>query len=548
MRKEKTRPRAPTFLRLLCFFAAIHAGCGKREITSPAAPGSASPQILRISQRNEPADLDPATATLPDEFAVLRALGEGLLLPGANGAEPIPGAAERFDVSADGLVYTFHLRAGLRWSNGEPVTAADFLASFQRVLLPATAAQRASVFYPVKNAREFLSGKIADFSAVGFAAPDARTLVVTLAQPTPRFPHYAASGPWIPVNPRVVSRHGRAWTRPENFVGNGAFTLAEWRPHQRLVVKKNPAWHGAAHVALAEIQFIHFDNGDAEERAYRAGQIEATMAVPFTKVEVYARERAPELNRLPMIETRYIAFNCERAPLSDPRVRRALALAIDRERIVEFVLRGGQPPAHRLVPAALRLDGARAANAKDQAPRLGEDAEQHFEPDRARQLLAAAGFPGGRNFPKLEFSSWNLNVAALEAVQAMWKKELGLEVAILTRDAKVHVAALTAGTYDIAFVTAIPDVADPANLLGLFLTGAPNNYPHWRDARFDELLAETGRRPAALIEAEARLLESAAIAPLYFNAKIWLMSPRVRGWQEDGLWTRSYQTITLNEK
>lgn len=513
------------------------AGCGKREPAAPAADSAA--HVLRISQRNEPADLDPATATLPDEFSLLRALSEGLLVPGPSGSSPLPGAAERFDVSADGLTYTFHLRAGARWSNGEPVTAGDFIESYRRLLAPATAAPKASVFYAVKNARAFVAGELADFSAVGFRAPDARTLVVTLAQPSPRFPHYVTSGPWIPVNPRVVAMHGRAWTRPENFVGNGPFTLAEWRPHQHIVVRRNAAWHGAAGVRLAEIRFLHFDNEDAEERAFRAGQIDVTMAVPRSKLEAYAQERPTELHRAPMIETRYLSFNTARAPLSDARVRRALALAIDRQKIVDRVLRGSPAPAQRLVPPALRPE------------QPASSAELGHDPAAARQLFAAAGVELAA-FPRLELTAWSQSqVPVLEAVQAMWRETLGIETTIATRDAKVHFNALATGDYDIGFVTAIPDVADAANLLADYVTGVPENYPHWSDAAFDAALAQAlslASAPAqaqGLDRAEDRLLEAAPVAPVYFNTKIWLMSPRVRGWQEDGLWSRSYATVAL---
>jgi oligopeptide transport system substrate-binding protein len=511
------------------------AGCGRQD-----APPPAGAQILRLSQRNEPADLDPATATLPDEFSLLRTLSEGLLVPGPNGAAPKPGAAERFEVSADGLTYTFHLRARGQWGNGDPVTAADFVESYRRVLAPATAAPKASVFFAVKNARAFLAGEIADFSAVGFRAPDARTLVVTLAQPTPRFPYYVASGPWIPVNPRIVARHGRAWTRPENFVGNGPFTLAEWRPHQHIVVKRNPAWHGAAGVRLAEIRFLHFDNEDAEDRAYRAGQIDATMAVPRSKLETHAQERPAEVHRAPMIETRYLAFNTQRAPLNDERVRRALALAIDRRTIAERVLRAGQMPADRLVPPALRPE-------QPAPPR-----EFLYDPVAARQMLAATGLDP-KNLKPLEMSAWSQSqVPVLEAVQAMWRDVLGIQTVIATRDLKVHLSALATGDYDVGFLAAIPDVADAANLLADYVTTSPENYPRWSDAAFDTAftqataLADANGQAQGLHRAENRLLEAVPVAPLYFNTKIWLMSPRVRGWQEDGLWGRSFTPVFLD--
>jgi oligopeptide transport system substrate-binding protein len=549
-RRTREHPLLPVFVsrmqsrssvtRVLLIAAALASTACTRREPAAAAAATGTPQILRVSQRNEPGDLDPARVTLPDEFGILRALLEGLLRPGENGGDPRPGAATRFEVSSDGLTYTFHLRPDAHWSDGAPVTAAHFIDAYRRLLTPGTAAPKAAVFFPVRNAREFVSGTAKDFGTVGFKAPDPRTLVVTLEQPTPRFPHYVASGPWLPVRTDVVEKHGRTWTRPDHFVGNGPFTLAEWRPDQRIVAKRNPRWHGAAGVKLAELHFVRLDSGDSEDRAYRAGQIDVTMAVPASKVEVYARERPAELHRQPMIETRYLAFNCTRPALRDPRVRRALALAIDRAVIVERVLRGGQPVAATLVPPAL-------------AGNQGTPTEAfRFAPAEARRLLAEAGFPGGRDFPRLEVTAWSTSqVPVLEAIQAGWKTELGIDVALATREARVHLSALATGDYDVGFVTAIPDVADAAQVLGDFVSGAPENYPQWRDADFDAAiarattLADPTVRNVTLRDAETLLLQRAPLAPIYFNAKIWLMSPRVRGWQEDGLWGRCYQGIYL---
>jgi len=524
----------------LILISAALSGCAK-EPAPAGAQTAASGHVLRLSQRNEPGNLDPATATLPDEFAVLRALSEGLLIPGPNGSAPRPGAAESFTISPDGLTYTFRLRPA-RWSNGEAVTAQHFVDAYQRALTPATAAPKASVFYPVKNARAFVSGELSDFSAVGIQALDAQTLRLTLEQPTPRFPYYVASGPWLPVHVPTVVKHGRKWTEPGNFIGNGPFVLTEWRPQQRLVMRKNPHWYGAAGVKLAEIQFIRFDSGDAEERAFRTGQVDVTMAVPENKVPVYAREQPDALHRASMIETRYLSFNTQRAPLTDPRVRRALALAINAPRIAARVTRGGQHAATRLLPPALRASPASTPL----------EHEFRYDPDAARKLLAEAGLTGA-TFPKLELSAWS-NTPVLEAVQAMWKQELGIDVAIVVRDARVHLSSLAQGDYDIGFITAIPDVADPANLLADFITGAPENYPQWSDAAFDRAythamsLAAEPARSNGLERAENRLLEAAPVAPLYFNTKVWLMSPRVRGWMEDGLWSRTYHEIYLSDE
>ena len=525
------------FCVISCLFAALSAGCSRPE------PAAAREQVIRISQRNEPSDLDPAHGIV-DEFFIIRALSEGLVTRTPGGGLRAA-AAERWEVSTDGQTYTFHLRADAKWSNGDPVTAQDFVESYRRLLTPATAAPKAALFFGVKNARAFVAGELADFNSVGFRAADEHTLVVTVDYPMPDFLAYAASGPWIPVNPRVVARLGDAWTRPGNFVGNGPFVLAEWQPHQRIVVRKNPLYAGAARVRLDEIDFLAFDNDDTEEKAYRAGQVDVTMTVPMTKLAVYARGRPAELHHAPLAETRYLTFNTTRPPLSDGRVRRALALAVDRVKLVERVVLGGREPAGRFLPSTLRPRND---------PDLSASEALSFDPAEGRRLLAEAGFPEGRGFRQLELTAWSPSqTPVLEAIQEMWKKELGIEVTIATREYGAHVAALRSGAYDVGFITAIPDVADAADVLRNFTTGAPLNYPHWSDARYDALLneaAHTGdaaQRSGLLHEAEARLGELCPVAPLYFNARNWLMAPRIRGWQEDELWTRFYPSIYLQE-
>ena len=530
----------------ICIVVGLASGCAKRNQAHTTA---SSAQVLRISQLNEPGDLDPATATLPDEFFIIRALSEGLVTPAPThpAGKPqelvLPGAADHWEISADGLTYTFHLRANGTWSNGEPVTAQDFLDSYRRLLTPSTGASKASLFYMVKNARAFVGGTISDFSTVGFSAPDAHTFIVTLERPSPNFLIYAASGPWIPINPRVVATAGRNWTAPANFVGNGPFTFAAWRLHQHLIVKKNPRYHTPAAVRLEEIRFVVLDSNDAEERAYRGGQIDVTMTIPFAKLATYPREHPADFHRTPLAETRYLAFNTDRPPLNDVRVRRALSLVIDRRKIVDHVLRGGHVAAYQLIPPSLRASLDRDVtpvvdNAKDIAT--------------ARTLLAEAGFPGGAHFPRLELTTWT-STPVVEVVQEMWKKALGVEVAIIKHDAKVHVTALREGSFDIGFAPAIPDVPDAANILEEFTSNAPGNYPSWSDSRYDSLIEQAklspdlSQRDALLHAAELRLLEQCPLAPLYFNAKNWLMSPRVRGWQQDALWTRFYLNVEITD-
>lgn len=503
-------------------------GCAQRTPTD---------QELRVSQRNEPGTLDPALANLPDELFVIRALSEGLVTPDPEGGEPVPAAASHWTVSSDGLTWTFHLRPHAKWSNGEPVTASDFIASWQRVLTPATGAPKASLLFDVAGAAAYYRSELADFSTVGFTAPDPLTLRITLARPNPQFLAYVASGPWIPVNPRTVAHHGGDWTRPGNHVGNGPFTLSEWSPNQHLLVARRPDFWDSAAIHIEAIRFLAFDNGDTEERAFRAGQVDVTMSVPGTKIAGYAAQESSPLRRVPLHETRFLAFNTTRPPLNDVRVRVALSLALDRVALATQVKKGGQMPAYQFVPPGLGgfLPGQQ----------LAEDA------NAARRLLDEAGYPNGEGFPDLELAGWS-ETPVLEAVQAMWLKELGIRVRLGVRDAKVHLSALTTGDYDIGFMTAIPDVGDPANLLADLRSDSSANYSQWRNPAYDDALAEAAAEPTragrllALARAADTITAECPLAPLYFNTKTILVSPRVHEWREDALWNRFYHGVSVS--
>lgn len=513
-----SRTRKSYFLCFLCLLTTIHSGCSKRE-----APASTE-KILRIAQRNEPATLDPQLATLPDEFFIIRALGEGLLTPNPEGGTPLPGVAERWESSPDGLTYTFHLRANAKWSDGTPVTAGDFARTIQRAITPATAAPKATLFFAIRGAAEVYRG-IVDVSArLGVETPDQHTLVLALERPNADFPAIVASGPWIPAHPTAG-------------VGNGPFLLTAQKANQYITVRKNPHYWDAARVKLDGIRFLAFDNGDSEERAFRAGQIDVTMAVPFTKLAPYRAAQPSPLRSVPLHETRYLALNTERPPLNDPRVRRALALVLDRTTLVQKVLLGDQRPAFSFVPAGL--------GGYVPAVHLTENVTE------ARRLLAEAGFPEGRGFPKLELTFWPVSTAQLEVIQQSWRRELGIEVALAQREARTHLASLAASDYSIAFMTAIPDYDGASDLFTQLTSGHLLNYPHWRNPGFDRLVQEAGHlasteaRNRAYQQAEQILLEEMPVIPLYFNAQNFLVQPRVKHWPADRLWTRFYRDVAI---
>lgn len=527
-------------LCVLWVLCAPWSGCAKRETAAKPGP------TLRISQRNEPGTLDPQLATLPDEYFTARALFEGLTTPNPDGGEPLPGVAERWASSADGLTWTFHLRGDARWSNGDPVTAQDFLWSFRRMLTPSLGAAKAPLFYFVRNARAYVRGEITDFTAVGFAAPDPRTLVVTLEQPTPFLPAIAATGAWLPVPPATVERHGTGrdsrWTEPGHLVGNGPYTLASWTRAQRIELRRNELYWDRAAVQLPVVQLVLFDNNDAEERAFRAGQVDITMTVPPARLDHYRQDEPALLRRQPLFETRYLSLNTRRAPLGDARVRRALSLALDRAALTERVLRGGQTPTETVIPPGLGAYPAAPAPVASPEERLAE----------ARRLLAAAGYPEGRGFPRLEFSTWT-NTPVLETVQQRWKETLGIDTAITLREGRAHMAALAAGGYDLALMPFIPDFDHPQDLLAELLSSSPTNYGRWSHPAYDALVtaaAQVAAPPAGNVHfrpAEQLLAAEMPVIPLYFSTQHYLVAPRVRGWRSDPLWTRYYKHITLDE-
>ncbi len=342
------------WITFLAFLTALFvAGCGSRETLVEAGVRT---QTLHLGNGAEPQDLDPHICTAYTDYNILIALFEGLTVIDEATSQAIPGTATRWEVSDDGLMYTFHLRPDARWSNGDPVTARDFVFSYQRILSPALAAEYAYMLYPLANAEAFNTGKLTDFSKVGVKALDDHTLQLTLSAPTPYLLSLIAHQAWFPVHPATVLKHGAIdargtrWTRPENFVGNGAFALKAWEQNSRIVVEKSPHYWNAAANRLQGVVFYPNDNIAADESAFRAGQLHLTYDVLPDRISHY-RRTAPETLRVdPFLESYFIRFNTTRPPLNDVRVRRALSHAIDREAIASVLLSGSRLPAYHFTP------------------------------------------------------------------------------------------------------------------------------------------------------------------------------------------------------
>jgi oligopeptide transport system substrate-binding protein len=531
-------------LLFLWLLAAGVAGCARHE--TPVAAGDRE-QVLYRSLGYEVPSLDPHLAAGIAEQDVASALFEGLVDEDPRDLHPIPGVAESWTVSGDGLSYTFRLRPDARWSDGAPVTAQDFIDGWRRVLTPSLGAENAGMLFALRGAEEFHRGGVPDFSGVGAEAPDAHTLRATLGRPDAGFLSMLSHPAWFPVPLRVIAGagppygRGNPWASPGRLVGNGPFTLQSWSPDEAIVVVKSPTYWDAARVRLAAIRFYPTDSVNAEELAFRAGQLHVTDAIPVDRIDAYRRDNPGFLRVDPYLGTYFYRLNVRRPPLTDPRVRRALSLAIDRRAIVARILRGEQTEALSFTPPGIG----------GYAPPNGRTADF----DDARRLLASAGFPGGRGFPSLEllYNNSENHRAIAEAVQETWRRELGVGVRLANQEEKVVLSDRQTGDYDIVRSAWIADYADAASFLDIFRGNNGNNQTGWSNPSYDALLDAAAASKAPVErdrlrrEAEQLLLDEAPILPIYHYNHVYLLRPSVHGWYPTLLDHHPYKFVWLGD-
>ena len=523
--------------------------CGKND--SPQAQTKSSgpvEQIVHIGNGTEPQDLDPHTVSGVPEHHIITALIEGLVVPDPKDVghvKVLPGVAEKWDVSPDGTTYTFHLRSNSKWSNGEMVSAQDFIKSYKRQLTATLASEYAYMLFIVKGAEDFYSGKLKNFDEVGFKALDDHTLQVQLRAPTPYFLPLLTHYSWYPLHLPTIEKYGKVyergntWTLPGHFVGNGPFLLAEWKQNQIIIVKKNPDYWDAANVKLKEIHFHPIESEDTEERAFRTGQLHISNTVPGSKIPVYKKEHPDWLMIEDYFGNYFYRVNVTKPPLNDKRVRRALAMCIERKPIVERITRADQKPAYNLVPAIAGLYKC--------DPQFSEDVAA------AQKLLAEAGYPGGKGFPKTEilFNTLETHRSIAEAIQQMWKKHLGIDVELVNQEWKVYMDSQRQMTYQVCRGSWIGDYPDPNTFLEMWVTGGGNNQTGFSNPEYDRLIKEAGlsadskARMEILHKAELLLMDEMPIIPIYFYTRNFLQKPNVKGWTHNILDDHAWKFVYL---
>ncbi len=459
----------------------------------------------------EPETLDPSLITGQPEGRIAGALFEGLTSFDEHG-RVAPGVAEKWDISPDGRVYTFHFRHDARWSNGDPVTAPEFRDSWRRTLAPDTAAEYAYQLYYLHNGRPFNEGTLKDFSQVGVAASDAWTLRVTLDNPTPFFLDLCATTPLYPVPLPSIRKWGDDWIKPGHLIGDGAYQLDAWRINDRVRLVKNPYYWDAAHVGMKTIDALPIDRANTAFNFYSAGEADLILDKGLTPLALLddLRKR-PDFHSAPFLATYFLRFNVTRPPFNDVRVRQAFALVLDKNLIVTKITRAGETPAASLVPPGTA--------GYEPPPGLARN------PEEARRLLAAAGYPGGKGFPLVTYlySQSEVNEAIAVELQSMFRQELGINVALQRQEWKVYLNSMNNLDYDFCRSSWVGDYDDPNTFLDMFVTGGGNNDCGFANPAYDALIAAAARevdetkRFDIFRKAEHMLIsEQTAIAPLYF--------------------------------
>lgn len=511
------------FRRLAAIVIALAvAACDGGAATPPPADA-----LVRIAD-DEVKSLDPQKISDLSSLRVAADLFEGLARYRADGTVE-PGLAEGWRSSADGLRWTFALRPALRFSDGTPLTAANVVASLDRLRDPATAAPNASLFDMVRDV----------------SAPDLRTVVIRLGRPFPALPELLAHASAAVLPTHLIARHGDRWTQARPFLSSGPYRLGDWALHSRLDLVANPAYHDAAHVEADRVTYLPIDDDQTALRRFRAGEAHLVSDFPSSQLPLLRREAPAAVRISPYRGSYYFVFNTRQPPFDDRRVRRALSMAVDREKIAGRLLGQGNPSAYGVVPANLGGYGPAVLPGYARWPMERRLAE-------ARRLLAEAGYGPDRPLViEARFNSDTDHRRVAIALASFWKP-LGVELRLFNTEATVHFAALRQGNFQLARSGWIGDMSAAENFLAIYRSDAgPINYSGYRNPTFDRALAAALREPdpaarnARLRAAEALLVEDVPMLPLYFYVAKNLVSPRVTGFRDNVANVHPSRTLDL---
>ncbi len=497
-------------------------------VTAPIAHAEV---VYNRGNSADPESLDPHKTSTTYEANILRDLFMGLVMQDTK-ANLIPGAAESWTVSPDGTVYTFKLRKGATWSNGDPVTADDFVYSFRRLLDPATAAEYASMLYVVKNGEEINGGK-AKIEDLGVKAIDPETLEITLKAPTPYFLEMLTHQATYPVNKAAIEKLGADWIKPGNLVSNGAFTLAEFVPNDHIKLVKNPKFYDAANVKIDVVNYIPTEDRSTALKRFEAGELDSNDDMPTEQLADIRAKLGDQVHIGPYLGTYYYAFKTDKDPWTNVQLRRAISMAIDRDYLAEKVWGNSMIPAYSMVPPGI---AGYTPPTFDYASMSQLDRE-----DAAKKILTDLGYGPDKPLKmEIRFNTSENHKNTAVAIQEQLKP-LGVEVSLVNTDTKTHYGFLEQkGNFDIARAGWIADYKDPETFLGISRKASGNNYAQYKsdafEAAMDKAAAAGGNadeRLKDLAAAEAILLNDHGQIPLLFYSYHNLVSSKLKGYDDN---------------
>ncbi|GEM76364.1 ABC transporter substrate-binding protein [Vibrio sagamiensis] len=504
----------------------------------PAGTKLSEKQELVRGNGTEVATIDPHKSQGVPESHVIRDLLEGLVNQDANG-NTIPGVAESWE-TADNKTFTFHLRKDAKWSNGDPVTADDFVYSWQRAVDPATASPYSwyMEYTKMKNAKEIVAGK-KDKSQLGVKALDAHTLVVELDSPVPYFIMMSGHTTMKPVHKATVEKFGDQWTKPEHFVGNGAYSLDRWVVNERLVLKRNKQYWDNDKTVLEQVTYLPIENQVTEMNRFLSGEIDFTNEVPLEHFKRLKKEYSESVSVVGNLCTYYYLFNTKKAPFDDARVRKAISYTIDRDIVANAIMGQGQKPAYFLTPEI-------TAHFNPELPAYGKMTQKERNAEAIR-LLEEAGY--GKDNP-LKFSllyntSENHKKVAI-ALASMWKKSLGLDVTLENQEWKSYLSSKDSGNFEVARAGWCGDYNEASSFLTLMKSGNNTGGVHYGSKEYDAIMEKAitstsdAERQALYNQAEALMAKDMPIAPIYQYVRTRLLSPAVGGFPANNPEDRIY--------
>ncbi|GFZ31199.1 peptide ABC transporter substrate-binding protein [Clostridium zeae] len=513
-------------------------GCGKKDDASSTAKVD---QVVKYNLGAQPKTIDPGLNNSVEGGIVDVNAFEGLENVDANN-KVNPGVAEKYDVSSDGTKYTFHLRKDAKWSDGKGVTANDFYYAWTRALAPETASDYAYQLYYIKNGEAYNGGK-AKVTDVGIKVVDDYTLEVTLEAPTAYFLALTAFPTYFPVRKDIVEANKEGWaTDAKTFVSNGPYKMSEYAQKDHMTFVKNDNYWDKSNVKLDKIQYTLLDNETSALNAFESGEIDATDLLPAEQKQSLIKDGKAKV--YPYLGTYYYAINVSSKnvsadvakALNNVSVRKALSLAIDRTAIVENVTKGGEQPATSYVPKGIVDSSGKEFKNKDYLKTTADV-------EGAKKLLADAGYPDGKNFPKLEIKyntgQGHQNIA--QAIQEMWKKNLGIDVTLVNEERKVQLDDLTKHNFMVCRTSWIADYNDPMTFLDMFYTNGGNNNPGYTNAEYDKLVdsakkgTDAAKRTDDLHKVEDILMNDMPIIPIYYYTNVLALKSNITDLQKSPL-------------